>query len=92
MNFVGIGIESPVFDDTYHTVTISGVLNANEKSSGNPSAIDLVVDGVTVDTWIADTTPFEGIELTFDEGFTQFSLVLSGNVGYNIGLATISIS
>lgn len=92
MNFVGIGIESPVFDDTYHTVTISGVLNANEKSSGNPSAIDLVVDGVTVDTWIANTTPFEGIELTFDEGFTQFSLVLSGVVGYNIGLATISIS
>ena len=92
MNYAGIGIESPVFDDTYHTVTISGVLNANQKTSGNPTAIDLVVDGVTVDTWIADTTPFEGIELTFDEGFTQFSLVLSGDVGYNFGLATISIS
>jgi hypothetical protein len=92
INFVGMGIQSPVFTETYHTVTIGGALNANTKTEGDPTALDLVVSEVTVDTWVAEGAAFSEVQLTSEAGFTQFSLILSGIVGYNVALATITVS
>lgn len=92
INFVGMGIQSPVLDGAYHKVTIGGVLNTNTKTDGKAATLDLVVNGQMVDDWEASGTPFSGVELNFPNGFTQFSIIMSGNVGYNVGLGTILVS
>lgn len=92
INFIGMGIQSPVLDGVYHKVTIGGVLNGNTKTDGKASTLDLVVGEQMVDDWEASGTPFSGVELNFPNGFTQFSLLMSGNVGFNIGLGSIRVS
>ena len=92
INYVGMGIQSPVLDGVYHKVTIGGVLNVNTKTDGKASTLDLVVNEQMVDDWEASGTPFSGVELEFPNGFSQFSLVMSGNVGFNVGLGTIRVS
>lgn len=91
MNFIGIGITSPVLDKTYHTVKLSGVLNTNTKT-GDPTALSLVVGGATVQSWVANVTPYTDVTLTSAAGFTQFSIILTAYAGYNVNLQTIVIS
>jgi hypothetical protein len=98
LNFVNMGLESPVFEGSYAFIRIKGVGNLNEKTQGLSSRLGLFVngfEGTLLDTMIYnDVKNGSAYDYTFviSSPINQFGIYMTGNVGFNLGLTEIILS
>ena len=97
LNFTNQAIKSPVYDELIMSVTISGKLNKNTRTEGSATTLTLFkVSGSTETEVDSVSYPTAGLTefsetLTITGGANQFMIKLSGNVGYNVNIKTITL-
>lgn len=97
LNFTNQAIKSPVYDELIMSVTISGKLNKNTRTEGSATTLTLFkVSGATETEVDSVSYPTAGLTefsetLTITGGANQFMIKLSGNVGYNVNIKTITL-
>jgi hypothetical protein len=97
LNFTNQAIKSPVYDELIMSVTLSGKLNKNTRTEGSATTLTLFkVSGATETEVDSVSYPTAGLTefsetLTITGGANQFMIKLSGNVGYNVNIKTITL-
>lgn len=98
LNFVNMGLKSPVFETAVKTVVLEGKLNGNTKTDGAKTTLSVYTISGSKETLVRSAV-FSAANLTtysesysLPSGTTQFVIKLTGIVGYNVNLKTITVS